>query len=101
MSEIDEKEDLIKIQVDEFVATTRRLLHEKNALDKKLCEVEGIVLEKDMIISNLSLGSSSDAVVEEKLIKASFPTSEVIDEKKALKKRRSKKKKQVEEQGTP
>ncbi|KAK0601123.1 hypothetical protein LWI29_021421 [Acer saccharum] len=68
LSEIDEKEDLIKIQVDEFVATTRRLLHEKNALDKKLCEVE------------------------EKLIEASLPTSEAIIEEKAPKKRRSKKK---------
>ncbi|KAK0575448.1 hypothetical protein LWI29_000641 [Acer saccharum] len=50
LSEVDEKDDLIKIQVDEFVATIRRLLREKNALVKKLCEVEGIVLEKDRII---------------------------------------------------
>ncbi|KAK0594620.1 hypothetical protein LWI29_027959 [Acer saccharum] len=71
LSEIDEKEDLIKIQVDEFVATTRRLLREKNAIEKKLCEVE---------------------VVEEKLIEASLPTSEAIIEEKAPKKRRSKKK---------
>ncbi|KAK0593610.1 hypothetical protein LWI29_017380 [Acer saccharum] len=92
LSEIDEKDDLIKIQVDEFVATTRRLLGEKNALAKKLCEVEGMVLEKDMIISNMSLGSSSDTIVEEKLIAASLPTSEVIVEEKAPKKRRSKKK---------
>ncbi|KAK1564839.1 hypothetical protein Q3G72_012679 [Acer saccharum] len=92
LREVDKKDDLIKIQVDEFVATTRRLLGEKNALAKKLCEVEGIVLKKDRIISNLSLGSSSDTVVEEKLIEASLPTSEVIVEEKAPKKRRSKKK---------
>ncbi|KAK1582204.1 hypothetical protein Q3G72_012788 [Acer saccharum] len=92
LSEIDEKEDLIKIQVDEFVATTCRLLREKNAIDKKLCEVEGILLEKDRIISNMNLGSSSVAVVEEKLIEASLPTSEAIIEEKASKKRRSKKK---------
>ncbi|KAK0576038.1 hypothetical protein LWI29_010995 [Acer saccharum] len=75
LSEIDEKEDLIKIQVDEFVATTRRLLREKNAIEKKLCEVEGTLLEKDRIIFNMNLGSSSVAVVEEKLIEASLPTS--------------------------
>ncbi|KAK0587081.1 hypothetical protein LWI29_016995 [Acer saccharum] len=92
LSEIDEKEDLIKIQVDEFVATTRRLLREKNAIEKKLCEVEGILLEKDRIISNMNLESSSVAVVEEKLIEASLPTSEAIIEEKAPKKRRSKKK---------
>ncbi|KAK0571758.1 hypothetical protein LWI29_021059 [Acer saccharum] len=92
LSEIDEKEDLIKIQVDEFVATTRRLLHEKNAIEKKLCDVEGILLEKDRIISNMNLESSSVAVVEEKLIEASLPTSEAIIEEKAPKKRRSKKK---------
>ncbi|KAK0580943.1 hypothetical protein LWI29_007938 [Acer saccharum] len=91
LKEIDEKDDLIKIQVNEFVSTTRRLLGEKNSLAKKLREVEGIVLEKDRIISSLSLGGSSNAVVEEKLIEASFPTSEVIVEKKAPKKRRSKK----------
>ncbi|KAK0588538.1 hypothetical protein LWI29_002284 [Acer saccharum] len=91
LSEIDEKEDLIKIQVDEFVATTRRLLREKNAIEKKLCEVEGIFLEKDRIISNMNLESSSVAVVEEKLIEASLPTSEAIIEEKAPKKRRSKK----------
>ncbi|KAK0607415.1 hypothetical protein LWI29_014626 [Acer saccharum] len=92
LSEIDEKEDLIKIQVDEFVATTRRLLREKNAIEKKLCEVEGILLEKDRIISNMNLESSSVAAVEEKLIEASLPTSEAIIEEKAPKKRRSKKK---------
>ncbi|KAK0595903.1 hypothetical protein LWI29_010946 [Acer saccharum] len=92
LSEIDEKEDLIKIQVDEFVATTRRLLREKNAIEKKLCEVEGILLEKDRIISNMNLESSSVTVVEEKLIEASLPTSEAIIEEKAPKKRRSKKK---------
>ncbi|KAK0604511.1 hypothetical protein LWI29_016360 [Acer saccharum] len=92
LSEIDEKEDLIKIQVDEFVATTRRLLREKNAIEKKLCEVEGILLEKDRIISNMNLESTSVAVVEEKLIEASLPTSEAIIEEKAPKKRRSKKK---------
>ncbi|KAK1554142.1 hypothetical protein Q3G72_008355 [Acer saccharum] len=92
LSEVDEKGDLIKIQVDKFVATTRRLLREKNAFAKKLCEVEGIVLEKDMIISNMNLGSSSDTVVEEKLIEASLPTSEAIIEEKAPKKRHSKKK---------
>ena len=68
LSEVDEKNDLIKIQVDKFVSTTRRLLSEKNAFDKKLREVEGIVLERDKIISSLTLGGSSDAVVEEKLI---------------------------------
>ncbi|KAK0606214.1 hypothetical protein LWI29_035265 [Acer saccharum] len=82
LSEIDEKEDLIKIQVNEFVATTRRLLREKNAIEKKLCEVEGIVLEKDRIISNMNLESSSVAVVEEKLIEVSLPTSEAIIEEK-------------------
>ncbi|KAK0603528.1 hypothetical protein LWI29_005926 [Acer saccharum] len=46
LSEIDEKEDLIKIQVDEFVATTRRLLREKNAIEKKLCEVEAKNIRK-------------------------------------------------------
>ena len=39
LSEVDEKNDLIKIQVDEFVSTTQRLLGEKNALAKKLREV--------------------------------------------------------------
>ncbi|KAK0577855.1 hypothetical protein LWI29_001209 [Acer saccharum] len=92
LREVDEKDDLIKLQVDEFVSTTQRLLGEKNALAKKLSEVEGIVLEKDRIISNLSLGSSCDMVVEERLIEASLPTSEVIVEDKAPKKRRSKKK---------
>ena len=62
----------------------------KNALAKKLREVEGFVLKRDMIISSLTLGGSSDAVVEEKLIEASLPTSEVLVEKKAPKKRRSK-----------
>ncbi|KAK0570375.1 hypothetical protein LWI29_000206 [Acer saccharum] len=84
LSEIDEKEDLIKIQVDEFVATTRRLLREKNAIEKKLCEVEGILLEKDRIISNMNLESSSVGVVEEKLIEASLPTSEAIIKEKLL-----------------
>ena len=69
---------------------TRRLLSEKNAIAKKLREVEGFVLERDKIIFSLTLGGSSDAVVEEKLIKASLPTSEVIIDKKAPKKRRSK-----------
>ncbi|KAK0604974.1 hypothetical protein LWI29_021490 [Acer saccharum] len=69
-----------------------KLLREKNALDKKLCEVEGILLEKDRNISNMNLGSSSVAVVEEKLIEVSLPTSEAIIEEKAPKKRRSKKK---------
>ena len=89
LGEISEKDELIKIQVDEFVSTTRRILGEKNALAKKLEVVEGIVLEKDRIISSLSLGSSSNVVVEEKLIEASLPTSEDIV-KKAPKKRRSK-----------
>ena len=62
LREIGEKDDLIKLQVDEFVSTTRRLLGEKNALAKKLEEVEGIVLEKDRIISSLSLGGSSNVV---------------------------------------
>ena len=76
--------------MDEFVSITRRLLGEKNALAKKLREVEGIVLEKERIISSLSLGGISDAVVEEKLIEASLPTSEVVVDKKSPKKRRSK-----------
>ncbi|KAK0582299.1 hypothetical protein LWI29_023877 [Acer saccharum] len=75
------------LQVDEFVSTTRRLLGEKNALAKKLREVEGFVLERDRIISSLTLGGSSDLVVEEKLIVASLPTSKVIVDKKAPKKR--------------
>ena len=95
LSEVDEKDDLINIQVDEFVATTRRLLGEKNAIAKKLSEVEEVVLERDRIISNLKLGGSSDAVVEEKLIEASLPTSEVVVDKKAPKKRRSKIKNKV------
>ncbi|KAK4840587.1 hypothetical protein QYF36_013079 [Acer negundo] len=80
---------LAKLQVDEFVSTTRMLFGEKNALAKKLKEVEGVVLERVRIISNLSLGDSSVLVVEEKLIEASLPTSEenVIVDKKALKKR--------------
>ena len=90
LSEVDEKDDLINIQVDEFVATTRRLLSEKNAIAKKLREVEEVVLERDRIISNLKLGGLSDAVVEEKLIEASLPTSKVVVDKKAPKKRRSK-----------
>ncbi|KAK0603667.1 hypothetical protein LWI29_007325 [Acer saccharum] len=90
LREIDEKDDLIKIQVDKFVSTTQRLLGKKNALTKKLREVEGIVLEKDRIISSLTLGGSSDAVVKEKLIEASLLTSEVIVDKKAPKNRRSK-----------
>ena len=90
LSEVDEKDDLINIQVDEFVATTRRLLCEKNAITKKLSEVEEVVLERDRIISNLKLGGLSDAVVEEKLIEASLPTSKVVVDKKAPKKRRSK-----------
>ena len=90
LSEVDEKDDLINIQVDEFVATTRRLLGEKNAIAKKLSEVEEVVLERDRIISNLKLGGLSDAVVEEKLIEASLPTSKVVVDKKAPKKRRSK-----------
>ena len=68
---------------------------EKNDLAKKLEEVEGIVLERDRIISSLTLGGSSDAIVEKKLIEASFPTSEVIIDKKAPKKRRSKTKKKL------
>ena len=44
LSEVDEKNDLIKIQVDEFVSTTRRLFGERNAIAKKLREVEGFVL---------------------------------------------------------
>ena len=63
LREVDEKDDLIKIQVDECFATTRRLLGEKNALAKKLREVEGFVLERDRIISSLTLGGSSDLVV--------------------------------------
>ncbi|KAK0582839.1 hypothetical protein LWI29_030183 [Acer saccharum] len=90
LREVDEKDDLIKLQVDEFVSTTRRLLGEKNALAKKLREVEGFVLERDRIISSLTLGGSSDLVVEEKLIEASLPISEVIVDKKAPKKRHSK-----------
>ena len=76
--------------MNEFVSTTRRLLGEKNAFVKKLREVEGIVLERDRIISSLTLGGSSDVVVEEKLIEASLPTSEVIVDKKDPKKRCSK-----------
>ncbi|KAK0580044.1 hypothetical protein LWI29_035573 [Acer saccharum] len=75
------------LQVDEFVSTTRRLLGEKNALAKKLREVEGFVLERDRIISSLTLGGSSNLVVEEKLIVASLPTSKVVVDKKAPKKR--------------
>ena len=90
LREVDEKDDLIKLQVDEFVSTTQMVLGEKNALSKKLREVEGFVLERDRIISSLTLGGSSDLVVEEKLIKASLPTSEVIVDKKAPKKRCSK-----------
>ena len=71
--------------MNEFASTTRRLLGEKNAIAKKLREVEGFVLERDRIISNLTLGGSSDAVVEEKLIEASLLTSEVIVDKKAPK----------------
>ena len=40
LSEVDVKNDLIKLQVDEFVSTTQRLLGEKNALAKKLREVK-------------------------------------------------------------
>ncbi|KAI9186525.1 hypothetical protein LWI28_018153 [Acer negundo] len=36
LREVVEKDDLIKLQVDEFVSTTRRFLGEKNALAKKL-----------------------------------------------------------------
>ncbi|KAK0598776.1 hypothetical protein LWI29_037890 [Acer saccharum] len=68
LREVDENNDLIKLQVDEFVSTTQRLLGEKNALAKKLSEVESIVLEKDRIISSLSLRGSSDTVVKEMLI---------------------------------
>ena len=60
--------------MDEFVSTTRRLLGEKNDLAKKLREVEGFVLERDRIISSLTLGGSSDFVVEEILIEVSLPT---------------------------
>ena len=45
--------------MDKFVSTTWRLLGEKNALAKKLSEGEGIVLEKDRIISSLSLGAQT------------------------------------------
>ena len=75
--------------MDEFVSTTQRLLGEKNALAKKLREVEGFVLERDMVISSLTLGGSSNLVVEEKLLGASLPTSKVVVDKKAPKKRRS------------
>ncbi|KAI9192712.1 hypothetical protein LWI28_026892 [Acer negundo] len=68
LREVVEKDDLIKLQVDEFVSTTRRLLGEKNALVKKLREVEGVVLDRDRIISSFSLGDSSDLVVEKKPI---------------------------------
>ena len=51
LREVDEKDVLINLQVDEFVSTTQRLLGEKNALAKKLREVEGFVLERDMVIS--------------------------------------------------
>ncbi|KAK0591917.1 hypothetical protein LWI29_010240 [Acer saccharum] len=88
--EFSSEEELL--QVDEFVSTTQRLLGEKNALAKKLREVEGFVLERDRIISSLTLGGSSDLVVEEKLIVASLPTSKVVVHKKAPKKRHSKKK---------
>ena len=57
------------------------------ALPKKLREVEGFVLERDIIISSLTLRGSTDAIVEEKLIEASLLTSEVIVDKKASKKR--------------
>ena len=60
--------------MDEFVSTTQRLLGEKNALAKKLREVEGFFLERDRIISSLTLGGSSDFVVEEILIGVSLPT---------------------------
>ncbi|KAK1553352.1 hypothetical protein Q3G72_033522 [Acer saccharum] len=59
LREVNEKDDLIKLQVDEFVSTTRRPLGEKNALAKKLREVEEIILEKDRIISSLTLGGLS------------------------------------------
>ena len=45
LREVDKKDVLINLQMDEFVITNRRLLGEKNALAKKLREVEGIVLE--------------------------------------------------------
>ena len=94
LREVEEKDALINLQVDEFVSTTRRLLSEKSAIAKKLREVEGIVLEKDRIISSLSLDGSNNLVVEEKLIEASLPTSEeiAIVDVKAPKKRCSKKK---------
>ena len=90
LKEVDEKDDLFKLLVDDYVSTTQRLLGEKNAFAKKLREVEGIVLKRDKIISSLTLGGSSDLLVEEKLIEASLPTSEDIVDKKAPKKRRSK-----------
>ncbi|KAK1578394.1 hypothetical protein Q3G72_029931 [Acer saccharum] len=57
---------------------------------RELREVEGFVLERDRIISSLTLGGSSDLVVEEKLIETSLSTNEVIVNKKAPKKIRSK-----------
>ena len=45
--------------MDEFVSTIQRLLGEKNALAKKLREVEGIVLKRDRIISSLTLAGLS------------------------------------------
>ena len=44
LSEVDEKDDLINIQVDEFVATTQRLLSEKNAIAKKLACLQSPLL---------------------------------------------------------
>ena len=75
LREVEENDDLIKTQVDEFVTTTRRLLVEKSGLSKKLKEVEEIALEKDKIISSLSQGGSNEFVIKEKLIEASLPTS--------------------------
>ncbi|KAK4843300.1 hypothetical protein QYF36_006552 [Acer negundo] len=65
---------------------------EKNALAKKVREVEEIILKRDRIISSLSLGGSSDSVVKDKLTEASLPSSEkiFIIDKKAPKIRRSK-----------
>ncbi|KAK0606081.1 hypothetical protein LWI29_033949 [Acer saccharum] len=90
--EIDQSHQECSNDNPSYIDLWLRLLREKNAIEKKLCEVEGILLEKDRIISNMNLESSSVAVVEEKLIEASLPTSEAIIEEKAPKKRRSKKK---------
>ena len=57
--------------------------------------LEKLVLERDRVISSLTLEGSSAAVVEEKLIEASLPTSKVVVDKKAPKKRRSKIKNKV------